>query len=246
MSTDHAPGEPGLFPPTAWTLIDDIRGGKDDPRGASERLLSAYWRPVYCFLRARGHAVHAAEDLTQGFFLRFLEKDWIGPADRARGRFRTFLLTLLTRFVADCGAARAPRQRAFEGGLLSLQGLMTDADRGYEPPTDRTPEAVYMKQWASALVERVLVRLREVLAAEGQVAWHDVFSASHFPPPGEEPRTQEQLAARFGVTRDQIRYATQQAEARFSALLRGAIRDQVGTDAEVGEEVRELLALLAR
>lgn len=85
---------------------------RDDPAcmEATSRCIAAYWWPVFYFLRAKGYPLHRAEDLTQEFFLRFCQRGWIEPADPQRGRFRTFLLTILTRFLADQGTERAPRQ----------------------------------------------------------------------------------------------------------------------------------------
>src|SRR5438552_4149470 len=90
------------FPTTAWGFIQSIKDCADvDYLPALNPFLAAYWKPVFCFLRARGYRLHEAEDLTQAFFLRFLERDWILKVDPQKGRFRTFLLTLLVRFVAD-------------------------------------------------------------------------------------------------------------------------------------------------
>src|SRR4051812_15632506 len=112
MTTDEP--NAGRFPTTAWSVLRDLPD-RESPefRAAMDPLIAAYWRPVVAFLRARGHPVHEAEDLTQAFFARAFERDWLRRADPARGRFRTFLLAVLARFVADQGPKRASRQQGF-------------------------------------------------------------------------------------------------------------------------------------
>ena len=118
------------FPTTRWSMVRAAQNG-DSPtyRAAMNRCIAAYWRPVFYFVRAKGYAVHRAEDLTQEFFLRFYERGWIERADRQRGRFRTFLLTILTRFLADQGHQRAPRQDVFDNRLVAISALMSEAER---------------------------------------------------------------------------------------------------------------------
>ena len=207
--------------------------------------MARYWRPVFYFLRARGHSLHAAEDLTQDFFLRLLERKWLVKADSERGRFRTFLLTLLTRFVSDQGPRRAPRQIAFEREQASIHQLLGDADRAYEPAAGETPDGIFMKKWAAALLENVHERLRQFYEDEGRPHWYQLFATSHLAERQEHHPRQEELALQFQLTRDQVRYALDIVEQRYVHFLREEVRDQVGSDAGVGDEIRDLLALLA-
>ena len=102
----------GRFPTTAWTMVRKAQDPQSPERlAAMNRCVAGYWRPVFYYLRARGHSFPQAEDVTQDFFMRFFEKNWIQPADPGRGRFRTFLLTILKRFLSDQGPERAPRAR---------------------------------------------------------------------------------------------------------------------------------------
>src|SRR5262249_8139641 len=158
---------------------------------------------------------------------RLLERDWVRRADPQRGRFRTCLLTLLTRFLSDQGPGRAPRQHAFEQQVVSVGDLVGDAERSYEPPAGETPEAVFLKQWAAALVRDVLQRLRQLYQDEGHAVRYDLFAAVHYPADPAERPSQQALAERFGVTRDQVRYALNQAEGQFASLLRAEVRGQV-------------------
>jgi RNA polymerase sigma-70 factor (ECF subfamily) len=248
MANDESsPRASGQFPTTAWTFI---RKAQEQPPDGSnpefDRFLASYWRPVFYFLRAKGLPLDEAEDLTQAFFLRFLERDWLKRADQARGKFRTFLLTLLNRFLSDRGASRAPRQEVFDRTMVSVHGLLGDAERTYEPAGGETPEDVFMRQWAAAVVDRVLKRLRQFYEEEGRPAWYELFAAHHLVGPGETRPTQEMLGARHGMTRDQVRYALEVTERRFRHYLREEAGDQVTSDADVGEEIHDLLQWLHR
>lgn len=222
------------FPPTAWSRIrhQDLN-----------HLITAYWRPVFYFLRARGYPLHRAEDLTQEFFTRFLERPWLRRADPQRGRFRTFLLTVLKRFLSDQGLGRAPRQQQFEQQLVPIGRLLGKGDRSLEPAGEE-PESVYMRQWVAAVVAAALDRLRRQCGTEGHPAWYEVFAASHRADAPARRVRQQALADRFGLTRDQVLYALDQAKRRFGDLLRAEVREQVGAENEVDAEIGDLKAWL--
>ena len=233
------------FPTTAWSLVRAAQTGDEQHHlEAVNRFAAAYWRPVFFFLRAKGHAADRAEDLTQEFFLRFLERAWIRRADPERGRFRTFLLTILTRFLSDRGPKRAPKQDRFEQGLVSISALVGPDERKFEPPEDETPENIFMKHWAQAVIDNVRRRLQVWCEGKGRPDWHRIFTAKHFPPAGGRGLTQQALAAEFNATRDQVRYALEQVESLFVEFLHAEVADQVGSQADIETEIRELEDLL--
>jgi RNA polymerase sigma-70 factor (ECF subfamily) len=233
----------GGFPTTSWTFIEAMPDRADPGyREHVNHLILDYWRPVFYFLRARGYPLTAAEDLTQEFLLRLWDRDLIRRADPTRGRFRTFLLAVLKHFLSDQGP-RACRQKRFEEGLVCVSSLLGEADRSYEPATEETPERVYMKKWAAELVGKVREQFRQRCEQDGRLLTYQVFAASLDTPAGRPP-TQEALAARFGLSRDQVRYAWKQATDWYAELLRARVRLEVCSDADVGEEIRDLLALI--
>ncbi len=235
------------FPKTAWSVVRAAQAPDGAERmEAMNRCIAAYWKPVFYFLRARGYAFQRAEDLTQEFFLRFFEKDWIRRADQQRGRFRTFLLTILTRFLADQSPARAPIQVTFDARMVAVSALVSDTERTFEPPHNRTPEELFMQQWAGAVLAHVERDLEAWCVTRGRPDWYRMFCELYYPPPGNPRVTQQELADRLHLSRDQVRYGLEEVHKQFIELLRGEMADQVGPDGDLDGEIRELERLLGR
>src|SRR5262249_45651192 len=139
---------------------------------------------------------------------------------------------------------RAPRQQTFEHQMVSVSTLLRSEDQSYEPPAHLSPEAIYMKQWAASLIRQVRDRLQMRCLAEGRPLWYDLFLVVHWADDPARQPTQEALAHRFGLTRDQVRYALEQTAEWFATLLRAELRDQVATEEDIDAEIRELMELL--
>jgi RNA polymerase sigma factor (sigma-70 family) len=234
------------FPTTAWSMLEEAKNrDPEEQTAAMNRFVVSYWRPIYCFLRARGRHHEAAEDLTQEFLLKFLGRDWLAKADASRGRFRSYLLTILKRFLSDQGPARSPRQQHFDRSLVPISILVRSEERTFEPPDNTSPDEKFMKQWARALIEDVRRELEMWCLQRGRPDWYAIFTAHHFPPPGSKGDSQHELAERFRCSRDQIRYAVEQTNEQFAQLLRETVADQVGSEAEIEGEIREIEQLVA-
>jgi RNA polymerase sigma-70 factor (ECF subfamily) len=232
------------FPSTAWSCVRAAQD-PDHPQfvAATNWLITTYWKPVFCYLRARGQAAHDAEDRTQEFFLRFLVKGWLRSADQRRGRFRDFLLTLLKRFAYD-QTVRATGQAKFEQRFVSVHNLIQDSDRAYEPPAHETPEEAFDRQWKGELLAVVRRNLRTYYEGKEKPEERqrlEIFAAYHFVDRVEDQPSQEALAARFGVSREQVRYALEEVGKRYARFLRQEVRDQVGSEKEGDDEIRGLL-----
>jgi len=237
----------GRFPTTSWAMLDEAKDIADaDYRAAMNRFIASYWRPIHFYFRAKGYETNTAEDLTQEFLLRLLQRDWLHRADASRGRFRTFLLTVLTRFLADQRGGRAPRQKQFDRSLVSISTLIGDCERSFEPPDNTTPEALFMSKWAHALLDEVCAELKSWCAGRGRPEWYQIFADHHFPPSEHQRETQDHLAARFQCSRDQIRYAIEQTNNQFINLFRTAVAEQVGSPADIDAEIQEIEQLLSR
>ncbi len=208
------------------------------------RCIAAYWRPVFYFLRAKGYPQHRAEDLTQEFFLRFYQRGWIERADPQRGRFRTFLLTVLTRFLSDQGAERAPRQQVFDERLVSVSVLLANLDRTFEPADNRTPEQVFMQQWARSVIAHVQQCLETWCCHRGRPDWYRIFCQVYFPSPGSPRISRQELADQLHLSRDQVRYGLDEVNRRFVELFRAEVAEQIGSEEDLDTEIRELESLL--
>jgi RNA polymerase sigma factor (sigma-70 family) len=233
------------FPTTAWSMIR-VAQDRDDPAclAAMNRCMAAYWRPVFYFLRAKGYPLHRAEDLTQEFFLRFYERGWIERADPQRGRFRTFLLTVLTRFLSDQRTERAPRQQVFDDRLVTVSVLLGESDRTFEPPDNRTPEQIFMQQWARSVIADVQQCLETWCSNRGRPDWYRIFCQVYLPAAGSPRISQQTLADQLHLSRDQVRYGLEEVNRQFVELLRAEVAEQIGSGEDLDTEIRDLESLL--
>lgn len=236
---------PRIFPATQWTLVV-AAGATPSPEAAAamERLCGTYWYPLYAYVRRCGHSPADAEDLTQEFFARLLEHHWIARADRELGRFRSFLLMAMKRFMAKEWAKAQTLKR---GGGMRLVPLRFDtAETRYcrEPADTSTPEQVYERQWALLLLEAVMKRLREDYAREGKGALFDVLQSSLVG--SREAQPYAVLAAQLGMTEGAVRTAVCRLRERYRMQTKQEIGHTVASSAEIDGELRHLFRVLAR
>ncbi len=234
-----------VFPPTQWTVVL-AAGETQSPESlaALERLCGSYWYPLYAFVRRSGYSPADAEDLTQEFFARLLEHNWVARADREKGRFRSFLLMAIKRFLAkEWDKAKALKR----GGQIKFVelGLNTAETRYSQEPADpRTPEQVFEVNWALALLAQVLKRLREEYARDGKGG---LFAALEPCLIGKrEGQPYAALAIQTGMSEGAVKMAVSRLRARYREYLREEIAQTVASPAEVDEEVKHLFRVLAR
>lgn len=247
MSHDHSPdSSTSLFPPTAWTFIQKAQQlPREQYVSARNEFLGRYWRPVFCYLRARGYPAAEAEDLAQGFFERFLEQDALRRADPQRGRFRSYLLTVLIRYLSDRrNPARLSGQERFERQLTPMSVLARDDERPVEALGGETPEAAFLRQWAVDLLRTVQDRLRQRCDDAGRPEWYRVFLARLGAADDGRRATRDGLARELRITPDQVRYAAEKTRLWFEELLHSEVRQHVDSDAEVLDEIRDLRTAL--
>lgn len=244
---DSATSEPrpGLFPATQWTVILTA-GGTPSPEAATAlaQLCQAYWYPLYAFVRRGGYSPPDAQDLTQEFFARLLEHNWVAHADRQKGRFRSFLLMAMKRFLAkEWDKARALKR----GGPAQRIPLSLDAaETRYtqEPADTRTPEQLFEKQWALTLLESVLNQLRRAYELEGKLALFQALEPCLVG--SRETQPYATLAASLATTEGAARVAVCRLRERYRECLKAAIAQTVASPAEVDEELRHLLRVMVR
>jgi RNA polymerase sigma factor (sigma-70 family) len=233
------------FATTRWTLVLSA-GDPTSPHAATalELLCRAYWYPLYAYVRRRGHSPPDAQDLTQEFFSQLLEHHWIARADRQKGRFRSFLLMALKRFLAN---ERDKVQTVKRGGRVQRVPLPLDAaETRYtqEPVDTSTPEQVFEKRWALALLESVLGRLREEYVSDGKAVLFDALKPCLLG--NGEAQPYATVAAQLEMTEGAVKVAVCRLRERYRGRLREEIAHTVASPAEVDEELRHLLRVLAR
>lgn len=242
--TGDGRSEKNVFVTTRWSVV--LAAGRGDTTGAEaalSRLCETYWLPLYAYVRRRGHSQEDAQDLTQEFFARLLQHGWVGDADPARGRFRTFLLTALNRFLAnEWDRARAQKRG---GGATALSLDTTAAEAHYQAAvaTAAAPDALYDREWALTLLDRTLRRLAEEQRKAGKTAEFEALSPCLTAARGDIPYGD--LAARLGLTETTARQAVHRLRKRYRELFREEISQTLEEPAELEAEVRHLLAALA-
>lgn len=232
------------FAPTRWTMVLAAVGGGEAGQGreALERLCATYWYPLYAFVRRQGYGAHDAQDLTQGFFARLLEKKDLAAVDRAKGKFRSFLLAALQHYLANEWDRAQAQKRGGGVALLSIDDA--EAERRYheEPAEQMTAEQLFDRRWALTLLDRVLARLGDEMRSEGRDAH---FEALKFCLTGERGAAYGEIASRLGTSEGALKVAVHRLRDRYRALLRAEIAETVGSDAEVDEELRQLFSALS-
>ena len=237
-----APPDPCGFAPTRWSLIAAARdGGTPEARQALAQLCEGYWYPLYAYIRRRGHPPEQAQDLTQEFFARLLERDWLGAADPAKGRFRAFLLACCKNFLANEHDHAGAQKRGGGQPPLSLDG----AEGRYrsEASHDVTPEKLFERRWALTLLDRVLDRLRAEFARRGKEA---LFLRLRPYLVGDRGAPQRQAAAELGLSVGALKVTVHRMRQRYRELLREEIGQTFGEPYQIDEEIRQLFTAVGR
>ncbi len=247
--TIHGQSDP--FAPTHWSVILAAGRSEADPevaRAALAQLCHTYWAPLYTFVRSRGHAVHDAQDLTQSFFVYLIEHKIYARADREKGKFRSFLLASLKNFLADASDRERTLKRGGARDFLPLKEQQAEgAESLFQTHVDFRDaigeDEIFERSWAEALVAAGLERLSEAYKAEGKEKLFEELKI--YLTGGADPLpAYEQLAARLGVLASTLRSHVTRLRARYREALRAEVRRTVDAEAEVDEELRELLRVL--
>lgn len=237
----------GSFPTTDWGLLADARGTSPAAKlAALDILIRRYWKPVFLFLRYTGVMEDSAKDFTQAFFADWIENDAFAKADERKGRFRSFMLTCLKRFVSNERRAAHAQKRGPQEGLLSLDELMSNPDIPFEPADSMTPEAIFQKAWAAEVVRRVLKHLEIECDRTGKTVHFDIFAKRVIRPileGGREPSMAD-LGREHKLTEKQAANCLLTAKRAYQRLLQEEIRLYASSETEVASEIRDLFALL--
>jgi RNA polymerase sigma factor (sigma-70 family) len=238
-------GSPG-FASTQWSMVLAARGGAGDAEAAMQTLCSTYWRPLYTFIRRSGRSREDAQDLTQAFFSRLLERDFLRNVDPSLGKFRTFLLASLRHFLTNEWRRDQANKRGGQAQFLSIQD-MTRAEDYYAAGAQSTgtPEDIYERNWALALLERAARRLEEEFAAAGKS--HVFAQLKPYLEGDRDAVRYSHVAAALGWSEVTVRVSVHRMRGRFGDLLRQEVGKTLadGDDAgAIDAELRYLLTVL--
>ena len=241
-------GEDSRFQTTHWTVIFSACAAERPRRAeALEQLLGRYWRPVYCYLRRKGHGNEEAKDLVQGFFCEvILRRGLLRWASQTKGRFRTLLLGALDRYCSNVRRDRVAKKRHPAGGLVSLDATAAQWLAAGNPETD--PEQAFHYAWASQLVDEVLLAVKAGCSAEGKlIHWH-VFRERVLGPIlyGAERPSLPALCRQYRIPYEaKASNMIVTVKRRFQKEMARRIREVVGSDADVEQEILDLLEILS-
>jgi RNA polymerase sigma-70 factor (ECF subfamily) len=233
------------FRTTHWSAVLTARN-KDSSaaRAALGELCRAYWYPLYAYIRRRGNAPADAEDLTQGFFERLLEKDFLGDLTPGMGRFRSFLLAALKHYLANEWHRSQTQKRGGGCVIFSFDNQAPEERYQYEPVEEVTPESLFEQRWAMTTLERVLERLREEFAAGEKAELFDELKV--FLLADESASSYAEIGSRTGLKEGTVKVAVHRLRRRYGELLRAEIAETVEDPGEVEDEVRHLFTALSR
>jgi RNA polymerase sigma-70 factor (ECF subfamily) len=227
------------FTSTLWSVVLRARDF-DGPvrREAFDKLCGQYGTPLYVYLLRKGLSREDARDAVQGFFVYFFEKELIERVDRSRGRFRSYLLAVLDRWLANERRLAAAKKRG--GGTTTISLDFERADRELAVDSGDPPEGAYRRAWAFTVLRQAMLTLRREYESRGDA---ERFAAvcAHLSATGDRPSYAE-LATRLSCAESEVRNLIHSARARLRQHVRAALRETVETEAEVEEEIRELFA----
>jgi RNA polymerase sigma-70 factor (ECF subfamily) len=232
------------FQTTHWSLV--VAAGQrltPEAARAMSELCQKYWLPLYGYVRRRVADVHAAQDLTQEFFCRLLERNVVAAADPARGRFRAFLLTSLKHFLATEWEKGQTQKRGGGQSAIELDFAAGESRLSLEPGHEETPERQFDRQWALTLLDQVLGRLRHEFQSAGKLNQFERLKS--FLAGGRSADDgYANVAAALGQTVDAVKVAAHRLRQRYRELLRAEIAQTVAGSDEIDAEIRELFQVL--
>jgi RNA polymerase sigma-70 factor (ECF subfamily) len=229
---------------TRWTLIlRAVQQSGPEAAAALASLSEIYWYPVYAFIRRKGYATEEARDLTQSFFARLIEREFLSAADPARGRFRAFLLTAVRHFLANEYHRENSLKRGGEYDFVALDFDSGEERYSAEPPAAQlSPEALYERRWALTVLKNALADL-QAQAAEG--GWREHLDALQPLLVGND-RPYDEIAMRLGMTPGALRVAVHRLRRRYARVIRDRIAETVASPDDVDGEIAYLMKVVGR
>ena len=232
------------FPTTRWSLIlSSAADAGTQAQDALAELCRTYWYPAYSFIRARTASADDAQDLTQEFFLHFLNKGILRSANPAAGRFRSYLAGSLKHFLADQADRRNAQKRGGRAIMVSIDVAQAEQRYARDLEYRETPDRIFDRQWAATIVRQSCDQLRDLLVREGHKIWFDRLQ--NFLPGGSEPSSYSTVARELGMTETATKVAIHRLRRRYRDLLRSNVSHTLADPTEVDDDIRFLLNSLS-
>jgi RNA polymerase sigma-70 factor (ECF subfamily) len=233
---------PKVFPNTRWSVV--LAATQPHSPGSTEALeviCRAYWHPLYAYVRRCGHSPHDAQDLTQEFFRRLLEKRWLENADREKGRLRTFLILTLKHFIANEWRRASAQKRGGRQPHVPLDTAL--AESAFAADQQLSPDEVFDRQWALTLLDLTLKKLQAEFTAAGKSRDYDTLKSCLMAEHGAIDYSA--VAQQLGINASSTRVAVHRLRKRFRQLYREEITQTLVDGADLDGEMRHLAAALA-
>jgi DNA-directed RNA polymerase specialized sigma24 family protein len=243
--TQTPPPKAEWFTATHWSVVLAAgQSGSPQAAEALDKLCRTYWYPLYAFVRRQGHGPHDAQDLTQGFFARFLERNYLEAVDREKGKFRSFLLKALNHFLGDERDRANAAKRG--GGRVPIPLDEAAAETLYlqDQASNASPETLFEQRWAITLLEQAFSRLREEFALAGKADYFDQIKG--FLAEGANSGDYALVAAPLQMTAGAVAVAVHRLRQRYGELVRAEVANTVAAPDEIENEMRHLFAVINR
>lgn len=233
------------FATTRWSLVARAGdSGAPEVQEALEELCRIYWFPLYAYVRRRGFRAEDAQDYTQSFFMRLLEKQTLQVADPHRGRFRSFLLASLNNFLANEVDRARTRKRGGDRVRLSIDLAVGESRLQFEPAHEETPERVFHRQWALTVLETVISRLENEYRQAGKARQFELLK--HTLTGSHECLPYAGIAEALGLTEPHARQLARRLRQHYRTLLREEVARTVEHPQDVDAELASLIEVLRK
>jgi RNA polymerase sigma-70 factor (ECF subfamily) len=235
---------PQHFATTHWSVVS-LAGKNQSPQSAAalEKLCRVYWPPLYAFIRRQGFSDADAQDLTQEFFARLLERNDFEVMDSRKGKFRTFLLAALTHFLANERDRHRAAKRGSGQAVLSLDELQAEHQNYHEPATTVSPDRIFDARWAMQVLEQALVNLRKEMTDEGKGVHFELLKPFLTQDPGDGDYVQ--AADKLSASRQAVAVMVFRLRRRYRELVRSEVAHTVCSPLEVDDEMRYLMGVVS-
>ena len=222
----------------------DNTGDAGNARQALEELCQTYWYPLYAFARRRGESPESAMDATQSFFADLLEKSWINRADPARGRFRSYLLTVFRRFLNDQRKRNEAARRGGGANLISMDAGAAEERFKLEPASDVTADDLFERKWAMTLLTTVFTKLQNEYEQKQK---GDLFTAlRQYLLAADDKLPYSEVAEQLGMSVSNVKVAVHRLRQSYRKILESEVAQTVESTTDIDSEIGSLLVALSR